>query len=595
MPAMRGLEIFRLNNYPWLSASRKTIKKLHGIRPPQHKREGKQLPPGKIKSDTFHIPITNTQGEPLKLLVKPGDRVLGGQFINQVRNPSEKQKLAPTSGIISEVGKVLIGGRVPYYSRYFKLEADGKNEMQPPREDKDYHTCSQDEILDRIKRAGIYGMGGAGFPSWRKISSGNITHLIVNGVECEPYITADHCIIEEHSAEIISAISLVQEIVSQYNIPDSDIKLETYIALEDNMNSAIELLRMSLRECPLKETYIRVLPTVYPAGSEKQLISSLLNKEVPVGQVMIQQGVLCLNIATIWAIYRAVVHNQPMLRRLVTIAGDAVQEARNYWIDIGTPIKRIIEEVKLKDPDNIEVFLGGGMMNYKIEDANMPISSSTNCLLFFIKGTTTNGETLFYKRNNSSSLMPDKSIQYHRECIRCGMCEDVCPVNLLPQDLYLYIRADRFDLAEENDLFSCIECAACDYVCPSNIPLSDYYTFAKEHLKAEKQSTYRADRARDRFNDHKDRIEKQKEELKQRRAARLAQMKSINNNSSAEELDIKQRKIASIKIQIDKTEQAMEKWEKRAKEDPEGVRVAALTQTLTKLKKELDELQEPSP
>lgn len=565
-----------------------------GIRPPEHKHESLALPPGDIACDEFYIPINNVNGEPMKLNVKVGDEVLAGQFINQVRE-NEKQYIAPSSGKIVDIKKILISGRVPYYSECLILVPDGKNQLYQTHDSKDYHICNQDKIINRIKRAAIYGMGGGGFPAWRKLSSGNIKHLIINAVECEPYITVDHALIETHSDEIISAISLVQEIIDKYNISDNGKKLQTHLAIEGNMGSAIANLRASLEKSSLNDTRIRVLPTTYPIGSEKQLVSSLLGQEIPVNQVTVQQGIICLNVATIRAIYRAVAHNEPLLKRLVTVSGNGVKQARNYWVTIGTPIKAIIKHLQLVDPDNTNIFLGGGMMNYEVRDINMPISSSTNCLLFFNNvnhvnnGNGAEDRLSFYKINGSASSPPisDGKMTQHRECIRCGLCEQVCPVNLLPQQLYTYVKANKFDLAEQEDLFSCIECAACNYVCPSNIPLSDYYIFAKEHIKAEKSAKQKADKARARFNDHKERIEKQKQEMKERRAARLAQMKHINKDSPAEELETKQRKIVTLKMQIDKTQQAVDKWCKAGEED----KTATLTQALEKLQQELKDLE----
>lgn len=589
-------KVFARHPTKWLSRHR-------GVHPAEHKQESLRLPIGDLLDSTeFYIPMSDINGMPLRSNYKVGDKVLGGQAANQVRNINERQYLIPTSGEIVGTKDILISGRVPYHSKCLKLKADGRNEILQPENTGDYHNCSQEEIINRIRNAAIYGMGGGGFPTWRKIITGNIKHLIVNAVECEPYITVDHALIESHSDEIISAITVLQELIKKYDVDetsatDNSGKLITYIAMEDNMQTAIAKLNKSLDASSLEHTHIKVQRTVYPAGSEKQLVYELLGREIPIGQVAAQQGILSLNIATAHAIYRALVHHQPLLHRVVTISGNGVEEPRNYWVKIGTPIKDVIKNVKLKNADNMQVYLGGGMMNHRVHDTNMPISSSTNCILVFTDLDTNNmdDDSLLYKRQqNNASALPqlDKYITNHRECIRCGLCEQVCPVNLLPQNLYRDIKASKFELAEEDNLSSCIECAACDYVCPSNIPLSEYYTFAKEHIKYEQQNTLQSDRARTRFNDHKERLEKDKLAQQERRKARLAAMKKVTPNSPPNELEVKQRKIASLKIQIEKTTQALDRWRtiKDASDDSNDSKVPALQQALDKLKQELQEL-----
>lgn len=585
-----------------------------GVHPEDHKQESLQMPiGGLIASEEFYIPTSDINGMPLKSNYKVGDKVLGGQLANQVRNNNERQYLIPTSGELVGMENILISGRVPYYSQCFKLVADGRNEMMPSGDDSDYHNCSQEEIINRVRNAAIYGMGGGGFPTWRKIMTGNIKHLIVNAVECEPYITVDQALVEAHSDAIISAISLLQELIKKYdvtdhNATDHNTKLITYIAIEDNMRSAIDKLRNSLSDSSLENTYVKIIRTVYPAGSEKQLVHSLLGQEIPVGQVAAQQGVLSLNIATVHAIYRSLIHRAPLLQRVVTVSGNGVSKPRNYWVRIGTPIKNIIKHVGVKDADKLQVYLGGGMMNYRVHDTNMPTSSSTNCILLFsdtsIKSHTGNGRGSGFSKSNGTGIPQlDGHIKNHRECIRCGLCEQVCPVNLLPQQLYRYIKADKFELAEQDKLSSCIECAACDYVCPSNIPLSEYYTFAKEHIKYEQQSNIRSDRARTRFNEHKERLEKDKLAQQQRREARRAAMNKVTTDSPVSEQETKQRKIASLKMQIDKTSQAISKWDAPQVDsqvdspvDMEvdskvDIKVKALRQVVEKLQQELHNLE----
>ncbi len=594
-----------------------------GVKPPEHKEESMRLPIGDIiPADEFYIPITKA-GVQMGNKVAVGDRVLAGQFINEPITAGEKHRMAPVSGVITGTTNILISGRVPYYSECLVLRSDNKHERVTPPENKSYQDCTRQELIERLKRAAIYGMGGGGFPALRKMGAQKVKHLIVNAVECEPYITVDHALLDSYSDEVVAAIPIANKILG--------CNPQTIIALENNMSSAIDAIGAAIKNKEAKEAkeaglasptipspQLKVLPTIYPMGSEKQLILALLGTEIPSGKIAVQQGILCLNVATLRAIYRAVVHNEPLLQRIITVAGNGVPQPRNHWVRLGTPINQILLQTGVKDLSSVNVFMGGAMMNYKIDDLNMPVSSSTNCLLVFKKSPNMlannssnvggNIEDNGYENGHghedeqrhkqdapltqsalwrsADTPLFDKQWTQHRECIKCGLCEQVCPARLLPQQLYRYIKADKIPLAVDEGLFSCIECAACDYVCPSNIPLSDYYIFAKESSKTEQLNKYKADRARDRFNVHTLRLDKQKEELAARRAERIAKMKQTTDSSPAEDISVKQRKIASLKIQISKTLQAIDKWQAAG----EDSRAATLQNTHDKLQQELNNL-----
>ena len=604
-----------------------------GVKPPEHKEESMRLPIGDIiPADEFYIPITKAGAQMgniekrgdikqsddssnlLTLKVAVGDRVLAGQFINEPITAGEKHRMAPVSGVITGTTNILISGRVPYNSECLVLRSDNKHERINPPENKKYQDCTREELIERLKRAAIYGMGGGGFPALRKMAAQKVKYLIINAVECEPYITVDHALLDSYSDEVVAAIPIAHKILG--------CNPQTIIALENNMSSAIDAISEAIKNKEAKKAketglasptipspQIKVLPTIYPMGSEKQLILTLLGTEIPSGKIAVQQGILCLNVATLRAIYRAVVLNEPLLQRIITVAGNGVPQPRNHWVRLGTPINQILLQTGVKDLSSVNVFMGGAMMNYKIDDLNMPVSSSTNCLLVFKKSPNMlannssnvgvngyeNGDgqkqgaplTQSALWRSADTPLFDKQWTQHRECIKCGLCEQVCPARLLPQQLYRYIKADKIPLAVDEGLFSCIECAACDYVCPSNIPLSDYYIFAKESSKTEQLNKYKADRARDRFNDHKIRLDKQKEELAARRAERIAKMKETTDNSPAEDISVKQRKIASLKIQISKTLQAIDKWQAAG----EDSRAATLQNTHDKLQQELNNLR----
>lgn len=522
-----------------------------GIMPPAHKKKSLGAPIQKFPLvERFHIPYQNIDGKQLKLRVKEGDRVMRGQLLNE---PADFRYLyAPVSGTVEGSMKILISGRVPYYSLALVIKNDGQYSQQPFKQTSN---SSKEQIIQAIAQANIYGMGGGGFPTLRKLQATNVHSLLVNAAECEPYITADHALLNSNSDEVMHGIEIVHRLLNLQQI---------VIGIEDNMTSAIKEMTNSLSYAP-PQTQLCPLETVYPIGSEKQLITRLFNQEVPSRKKPLDIGILCLNVATLRAIYRAVHHNEPLLERVVTITGSAVEKPANYWVTLGTPIKSLLAATIRQG--QMQARLGGSMMGYPIQDENMPITASANCIL----------------AESTSSPGPQ------RECIRCGLCEEVCPAHLLPQQLYLSINADKMPLAQQQGLFDCIECAACNYVCPSNIPLSQYYIYAKESINQANEQKRRADIARQRFSTHKQRIASQKEIREQKRQERLAAMKKTSANSPPDKKEQKKRKLAMLKIQIEKTQQAIAKWEKSqlaAKQE----KLSPLYQGLNRLKEEYQQL-----
>ena len=352
----------------------------------------------------------------------------------------------------------------------------------------DYTQESADALIDVIRLAGISGMGGAGFPTAKKIQSGiaRTEILIVNAAECEPYITADDKLMQEHADELIQGIEIVEHILKP--------KL-TIIGIEDNKPAAIKALEQAAMN---KDIVIRVIPTKYPSGGEKQLIKILTNKEVPSGAIPADIGILVQNVGSLYSIKRAVIDGEPVVNRIVTLTGKTFKQPRNVWTLLGTPVQALLDEFGYKADKKLQrLIMGGPMMGFTLPHAQVPITKTSNCILA-------------PKRREIASD------QYEMECIRCSQCAEACPASLLPQQLQWYAKSQEYEKLEELNLKDCIECGACAFVCPSEIPLVQYYRQAKAEIRTRAQEAAAAERAKLRFEEKKARMEREKAERENR-------------------------------------------------------------------------------
>jgi electron transport complex protein RnfC len=335
-------------------------------------------------------------------------------------------------------------------------------------------------------------MGGAGFPTEVKLHpphQDKVATLILNAAECEPYITADDRLMRERAEEVVQGMEIMA-----YALQPG----ECLIGIEDNKPEAIAALREAAKETRIE---ICVIPTKYPSGGEKQIIKLLTDKEVPNGKIPADIGIMCQNVGTAAAIYRAVRFGEPLISRVTTLTGEGIEQPGNVEALIGTPIDWLLSHYGFKAKKSQRLIMGGPMMGFTLKHSETPIVKTTNCIL----------------APTHEDLPPPPPAQ---ACIRCGLCADVCPSVLLPQQLYWFSRAQEYDKAEHHNLFDCIECGACSYVCPSSIPLVQYYRHAKGEIKQQKQDQLKSDQARERFEARQVRLDREQAEKDAKRKAR---------------------------------------------------------------------------
>ncbi|MCL9782606.1 electron transport complex subunit RsxC [Vibrio sp. S4M6] len=454
-----------------------------GIHPPENKTQSVQQPLIKASlAKEIVLPIKQHIGTPGNLTVSVGEKVLKGQALTHYNTSFMLPVHASTSGTITAIEPRTVAHPSGLQETCIVIKPDGEDKWIERKPCSDFLNESPDELIETIRKAGVSGLGGAGFPTAKKVQSGlaRTEILIVNAAECEPYITADDVLMQNYAQEIIQGIEIVEHILKP--------KL-TVIGIEDNKPDAIQALEDAAKN---KDLVIRVVPTKYPSGGEKQLIKILTNKEVPNGRIPADIGILVQNVGSLFAIKRAVCDGEPLVERIVTLTGKAFNTQRNVWAKLGTPIQSLLDEFEYKaDKKLSRLILGGPMMGFTLPHANVPVTKTTNCILAPTK----------------KEIAPSR---YEMACIRCGQCSDVCPASLLPQQLQWHAKAEEYDKCEELNLKDCIECGACAYVCPSEIPLVQYYRQAKAEIRTRKIEAEASERAKQRFEEKKARQEREK-------------------------------------------------------------------------------------
>lgn len=485
-----------------------------GIHPQQNKNQSVLNPIVKAPlPDRLVFPLSQHIGAPAKPIVSVGERVLKGQMIAEAKGFVSVPIHASSSGEVIDIGIHPIAHSSGMPAPCIIIACDGKDEWIEKQEISDFLQIEKGELLDIIHDAGIAGMGGAGFPSAVKLSTQphhTIETLIVNGTECEPYITADDILMRERAGEIIKGAEILRHIIG----PE-----ETLIGVEDNKPEGIAALKKAAEGTGIE---IVSFPTKYPSGGEKQLIQILTGKEVPSGKLPADVGIVCQNLGTTVAVYRAVRFGEPLISRITTVTGNAVDTQQNYEVLLGTPMSHLLSLSGYHPEKNNRLLMGGPMMGFALDTADVPLVKTTNCIL-----APTEDE------------LPTPPPQ--QACIRCGMCAEACPISLLPQQLYWFAQGKEYDKLEAHNIFDCIECGACSYACPSNIPLVQYYRASKADIRQSYVDQANSDRSRGRFEARQARLEAEEiAKIERRKARKAAAEKRAAEGASATSTDDKQ-------------------------------------------------------
>lgn len=445
------------------------------------------------------LPLQQHIGIPSQPLVKTGEHVLKGQVIARADGYVSVPLHASTSGRVIDIGNYTVPDSLGLKAPCIVIEPDGEDAWFDIRATENYDALDPDVLQSVIREAGIVGLGGAGFPAHVKLREGvntAVDTLVINGVECEPYISCDDRLIQEKPGYIVAGTRMIQHAVQAKHcvIALEEDMVEAHAALEKLVDDDIELV---------------MLPEKYPQGGERQLIKALTGREVPSGGLPIHAGIVMHNAGTAAAAYRAVTRGEPLISRYVTVTGE-VRDPRNLQVLLGTPVIHCARQCGYEEKSGEIIILGGPMMGMQVNNMQMPVIKTTNCVLV----------TSVYNREPE---MP---------CIRCGQCMEVCPAELLPQQLYWYARAKDHDRLREFHLFDCIECGCCSYVCPSNIPLVRYYRKAKRQISQDEQTRLGADLARQRFLTRNARLEHERQEQEQRKE-KLSISETAENDKKA--------------------------------------------------------------
>ena len=442
-----------------LTRQRHTFK--HGIHPPEHKEETNKLP---IRQFTFPpllmIPLAQHIGNPSRLVVKEGQEVTRGQLLAKADGYLSVALHAPETGRIRKVANMpSINGEM-VQGIYLEAAPSSTQEVMDGTP-VDVDSASPEEILKGIQNAGIVGLGGAAFPTHAKLNipeGKTCKVLIINGIECEPYLTTDHRVMLEQPDDIFLGIRYLLKVIGAE---------KCIIGIEANKQDAASFLSRRIpKDLPVS---VQVVPVKYPQGAEKMLITALTGKEVPSGGLPIDVNAVVVNVATTAEIGRLLPYGRGIQERVITITGPGVKKKGNYLIPIGTPLRYVLEQVGVEEPIS-EVYMGGPMMGVAVSNLDISIVKGTSGIVVFTEDQVFRTDKIY-------------------PCIKCGACVDACPLSLNPSKLGILAKFEAYDqMTEDHHLMDCFECGSCSYVCPSHIPLVQYFRMSKSIIRKRKAS-----------------------------------------------------------------------------------------------------------
>ena len=502
-----------------------------GVHPAEHKAESNGRPIAEMPLlPRYVVPMRQHIGKPAQPCVKLGERVLKGQVIAQADGYVSTAIHAPTSGKISAIESHAVAHPSGLDDLCIVIDSDGEDraiDTQPL----DWQNLDPSALRNRIRDLGLAGLGGAVFPSYIKLNPGTaqkIPTLILNGAECEPWITCDDRLMRERAEGILRGANAMQAMLHADEI---------VIGIEDNKTEAAAALQAAATKLGLA-VEIAPVPTLYPSGGGKQLTYLLTGKETPAGGLSTDIGVQVFNVGTAYSLYRAIEFGEPMISRVVTVTGH-VGQPQNFETRIGTPIADLVRQAGGELDGASGKLIGGPMMGFDLLDEGAPTAKAINCVIV-------KNPTLFPA---APPAMP---------CIRCGECARACPAQLQPFEMYWYSRARDFGKAQSYKLFDCIECGCCSYVCPSHIPLVDFFRYAKGEVWAREREKDASDQARQRHDFHLFRLEREKQEKADKLAAKAAdRLKTVDTADEAADPEAARKK-AILQAAIERAQKAKE-------------------------------------
>lgn len=444
------------------------------------------------------VPLQQHAGDTAEPFVAVGDYVLKGQPIGQCEPCAAVH--SPVSGTVEAVEDRPMSHPSGQSGPCVIIRPDGEEQWVDLNPLADWKTASAEQLIEQMQACGLAGLGGAVFPTHAKARDGRerrIHTLILNGAECEPYISCDEMLMREQPDKVILGARILRRALGAERV---------VIAIEDQMGAVQEALTHAAKCAECKRIDVVKVTTIYPEGGERQLIQVLTGLEVPLGGRPSDLGMVCQNVATAAAVAEAVTEGKPLIDRYVTVTGNGITHPRNFQALLGTPFSHLIEHSGGYTDDVARLVVGGPMMGYPVASDSAPVVKASNCILALTEQDIAAPQT----------EMP---------CIRCGECARVCPATLLPQQLHLQAKNGLWDELEEYGISACIECGCCDFVCPSHIPLVDWFRYGKGQLRQRKVEARATELARKRFEDREQRLLRVKQERAEKMAARKQKLK----------------------------------------------------------------------